>query len=123
MALAVILVLTVGSGWRLPPASQIASSATFLVSLQDQHVSWHLVAARLAGHQGFWVKPAPIASPHFHSFANGFGVLWSLSVQELFYLLWAPIVLRASRRAVVVACIAPLFVCPILRAFVLTTSF
>lgn len=45
------------------------------------------------------------------------GVFWSLSVEEIFYLLWAPIVILGSRRLLLTAAIAPLLICPVLRLF------
>lgn len=123
VSFALILVLIVASGWALPPSGEIASAATFLASLVDHPPSWHLVAARLFGHQGFWVKPVGITTPHFHSFAGGIGVFWSLSVEELFYLLWAPVILRGSRRTILTASLAPLLLCPVARAFVHTAAY
>jgi peptidoglycan/LPS O-acetylase OafA/YrhL len=54
-------------------------------------------------------------------FKDCFEIYWSLSVEELFYLLWAPIVLKGSRRMVMVCSVAPLLVCPILRGLAHTT--
>jgi peptidoglycan/LPS O-acetylase OafA/YrhL len=48
-------------------------------------------------------------------FKDCFGIYWSLSVEELFYLVWAPIVLKGSRRAVLFFSVAPLLLCPVLR--------
>jgi len=50
-------------------------------------------------------------------------VYWSLSIEELFYLVWAPIILKGSRRTVFFFSIAPLVICPILRALAHTPSF
>jgi peptidoglycan/LPS O-acetylase OafA/YrhL len=54
-------------------------------------------------------------------FKDCFEIYWSLSVEELFYLLWAPIVLKGSRRMVMICSVAPLLVCPILRGLAHTT--
>jgi peptidoglycan/LPS O-acetylase OafA/YrhL len=54
-------------------------------------------------------------------FKDCLGIYWSLSVEELFYLIWAPIVLKASRRMVLLCSVAPLFVCPVLRGLAHTT--
>jgi peptidoglycan/LPS O-acetylase OafA/YrhL len=54
-------------------------------------------------------------------FKDCFGIYWSLSVEELFYLVWAPIVLKGSRRMVCFCSVAPLLVCPILRGLAHTT--
>jgi peptidoglycan/LPS O-acetylase OafA/YrhL len=123
VSLALIILLAVIHGQSPPPPGKTASAATFLVSLGEQRVSWPLLTARLAGHQGFGVAALPVATPHFRSFADGIVVFWSLSVEELFYLLWAPIILLGSRRSRLVFCIAPFFVCPVIRAFVHTPSY
>jgi peptidoglycan/LPS O-acetylase OafA/YrhL len=54
-------------------------------------------------------------------FKDCFGIYWSLSVEELFYLVWAPIVLKGTRRMVLFFSVAPLLVCPILRGLAHTT--
>ena len=41
---------------------------------------------------------------------------WSLSVEELFYLLWAPVILNGSRRVILFCSIVPLAICPMLRS-------
>lgn len=46
-----------------------------------------------------------------------YGVLWSLAVEEHFYLLWPAAVRRLSRRGVIAAAAALCVVCPGLRAF------
>ncbi len=45
-----------------------------------------------------------------------YGVLWSLAVEEHFYLLWPLVVHKLSRRAVVVAALFICVLCPSLRA-------
>jgi peptidoglycan/LPS O-acetylase OafA/YrhL len=56
--------------------------------------------------------------PHFR---DCLGVYWSLSVEELFYLVWAPIILKGSRRVILLCSVAPLLVCPVLRGLAHTT--
>ena len=54
-------------------------------------------------------------------FKDCFGIYWSLSVEELFYLVWAPIMLKGSRRAVLFFSLAPMLLCPALRGLAHTT--
>jgi len=70
----------------------------------------------------------PISTPYHQptafyvlEFKDCLGVYWSLSVEELFYLIWAPIILRGTRRVIVVCSIAPVLVCPMLRALAHTS--
>lgn len=46
-----------------------------------------------------------------------YGALWSLSVEEHFYLLWPAAVRKVSRRSLVWTCVLIIVVCPLLRAF------
>jgi peptidoglycan/LPS O-acetylase OafA/YrhL len=55
-------------------------------------------------------------------FVGGTGVYWSLEVEELFYLLWAPVILKCSRKTILVFAIAPLVVCPIVRGLAHTPN-
>jgi peptidoglycan/LPS O-acetylase OafA/YrhL len=80
----------------------IVSQLLFLQALP--HVSWvflaHLKSAHFAPLLG---SPLPVASVGAHmSCATVPEICWSLSIEEYFYLLWAPVVLRFSRRTVVV---------------------
>lgn len=61
--------------------------------------------------------PVPFAppGPSLPHFKDGLEVYWSLSVEELFYLIWAPILLKGSRRLMVLCSTVPLLVCPLLR--------
>jgi peptidoglycan/LPS O-acetylase OafA/YrhL len=59
--------------------------------------------------------------PSLPSFQEAFGVYWSLSVEELFYLIWAPILLKGSRRLIIMCSTAPLLICPLLRGLAHTT--
>jgi len=66
------------------------------------------------------IKYADYPFPHFR---DCLGVYWSLSVEELFYLVWAPIILKGSRRMILLCSVAPLLVCPVLRGLAHTTPF
>lgn len=56
-------------------------------------------------------------------FRNWIAVYWSLSVEELFYVVWAPVILKGSRRTIMTFSIAPLLICPILRGIAHTPDF
>jgi peptidoglycan/LPS O-acetylase OafA/YrhL len=56
-------------------------------------------------------------------FRDCLGAYWSLSVEELFYLVWAPLILKGTPRMIVVCSIAPLLACPILRSLAHTPDF
>ncbi len=58
-----------------------------------------------------------------HEVTEGLFVLWSLSVEEVFYLVWAPVVLRGSRRLIVACAVVPILLCPVLRVLAHTSSF
>lgn len=47
---------------------------------------------------------------------HGPGVLWSLAVEEHFYLLWPAVVYFLDRRKILLLCVAILAICPVLRA-------
>ena len=49
------------------------------------------------------------------SYGDGVFVFWSLSVEELFYLIWAPIILKCSRRQILTVSLLAIIVCPLLR--------
>jgi peptidoglycan/LPS O-acetylase OafA/YrhL len=48
-------------------------------------------------------------------YEDGFSIFWSLSVEEIFYLIWAPLVLRCSTRTLVAIGLVAVFFCPVLR--------
>jgi peptidoglycan/LPS O-acetylase OafA/YrhL len=65
--------------------------------------------------------PTIPSQPSLPSFQESFGVYWSLSVEELFYLIWAPILLKGSRRLIILCLTAPLLLCPLLRGLAHTS--
>ena len=65
--------------------------------------------------RNFNCSPAPIQAGPYTRFSTGIGVFWSLSVEELFYLVWAPVMLKCSQRVIGICAIAPLLLCPLIR--------
>lgn len=99
---------------------EIISHALFLSSA-------HPGLIQLALHRLLFPQPAVqlVALKHIEysllRFKDCLGIYWSLSVEELFYLLWAPIVLKGSRQLVLLCSVAPLLMCPLLRGLAHTT--
>jgi peptidoglycan/LPS O-acetylase OafA/YrhL len=58
---------------------------------------------------------APIELHQLKVITEGLFVFWSLSVEEIFYLIWAPIVLSVSDRKLLVLTALPIVLCPLLR--------
>jgi peptidoglycan/LPS O-acetylase OafA/YrhL len=54
---------------------------------------------------------------------SGFGVLWSLSFEEMFYLFWAPFMLKCSRRTLLTVILLTIAASPVLRMFGHTPEF
>ncbi|HXM20815.1 MAG TPA: acyltransferase [Terriglobales bacterium] len=71
----------------------------------------------LHGNLSYWPQPLqPLIEQYYlPKFWPCHAAFWSLSVEELFYLLWAPVILKGSRRIVLFCSIVPLVICPILR--------
>jgi len=119
LVLALIVVLALVSGERIS-YREVARHALFLSSITPGLLK--VALGRLA-----WQVSAPLPpglKQFEHSllqFKDCLGIYWSLSVEELFYVIWAPIVLRGSRRLVLLCSVAPLLVCPVLRGLGHTT--
>jgi peptidoglycan/LPS O-acetylase OafA/YrhL len=110
-------------------------------------LSQHLWIPRFLGVGGFFFAPSLAPQPilaalhhifithtldhstssidlhQLHEVTEGLFVIWSLSVEEIFYLVWAPIVLRGRRHIVAVCAVIPIFLCPVLRLFAHTAAF
>ncbi len=54
-------------------------------------------------------------------FKDCLGIYWSLSVEEIYYLIWAPIILKGTRCLVLFCSVAPLLLCPVLRGLAHTS--
>jgi peptidoglycan/LPS O-acetylase OafA/YrhL len=80
--------------------------------------------ARLFLHQNLvLLLPSSASRYYVPQFKNWLAIYWSLSIEELFYLLWAPVILRGSRRTILFFSAVPLVICPILRGLAHTPSF
>ena len=110
-------------------------------------LSQHLFIARFLGIGGFFFAPSLAPQPiidalrhilitrtldhstssidlhQLHEVTESLFVIWSLSVEEIFYLVWAPIVLRAKSRCVAACAVVPIFLCPVLRLLAHTAGF
>jgi peptidoglycan/LPS O-acetylase OafA/YrhL len=111
-----VLIETLTLLHRETPTRNEQIAAGFLLSSLARGFSPHLMWSRLFLHSGFHVPVQPLFHHGFEEFRYAKGIFWSLSVEELFYFLWAPVMLRGSRRFVLWFCIAPLLVCPVFRA-------
>jgi peptidoglycan/LPS O-acetylase OafA/YrhL len=121
VALALVLVLAIIHKEHVP-YGESARYGLFLVSTK-----FSLLKA--AFYRFFLHAPPAFATPpdgtqyYVPEFGNYLAVYWSLSVEELFYLVWAPVILMGSRRTIWISSIAPLVVCPILRGMAHTPDF
>jgi peptidoglycan/LPS O-acetylase OafA/YrhL len=77
---------------------------------------------RLTRHARFDFASSPYTAFSASRYIDGLGPYWSLEVEELFYLLWAPVILKCPRRIIMAFAIAPLFICPVLRGLVHTAN-
>jgi len=97
----------------------------FLSSVHSSQVK--LVFQRLFLHDALSPSTQPFqplaAQYYVPEFGPCHGAFWSLSVEELFYLVWAPVILKGSRRTILLSSIVPLVICPILRGLAHTPSF
>jgi peptidoglycan/LPS O-acetylase OafA/YrhL len=107
--LILVLVLTASTAlrpekWHLT-AGIFLVDATFADSLRNSREAMvhALSAVRLLSPPSLFLSaPLPITTPHRpEHLESTLTVLWSLSVEEWFYIFWAPIVLKFKRRRVV----------------------
>jgi peptidoglycan/LPS O-acetylase OafA/YrhL len=104
------------------------------VSLQENIRYWVFASSaklsliKLAFERLFWPGrvyfPTQLSSSDdIPQFRNWLSIYWSLSIEEIFYLAWAPVILKGSRRTIVLFATIPLLTCPILRGLAHTPSF
>ena len=120
LALCLILISARLHGESIPSREQF-ENWFFLSSLKG--LSLNLMASRLFLRTGFSNAPLALDFHRLVLFERGLRVFWSLSVEELFYLFWAPVVLKGSKRFIIFCSITPLFVCPAIRGFSHTATF
>jgi peptidoglycan/LPS O-acetylase OafA/YrhL len=132
--------------WRrtlriFPPYYLALTLILLLAHLHGEHVSFResmrywlfassakLSLIKLAFEHLFWpgrvYLPAQLSSSDdIPRFRDWLSIYWSLSIEEIFYLVWAPVILKGSRRTIVLFATIPLFMCPILRGLAHTPSF
>ncbi len=85
----------------------------FLSSIREHSLS--ILFQRIFSHVTLSCTPMKVDNHLFTDFYAGISIFWSLSIEELFYLGWAPIVLKYSKRTIVVAALTPLLLCPVAR--------
>lgn len=76
------------------------------IGISDRQISWSFVGLSLLYLSNF---------TNFFGVALQFGPLWSLAVEEHFYLFWPAVVRRLNRRALACCALAVALVCPLLR--------
>ncbi len=98
--------------------SAMARLGLFLTSIIPWPVPtlypWHAVLVAI--HHGVHGNALlPLDNHIMKSFVQGVALLWSLSIEELFYLVWAPVVLRGSRSVILAVSLSAIVLCPLLR--------
>ena len=101
--------------------SRLLAALAFLSSLNPP--PFVALAAHLLHRAAFVTAPQLLDNHVFVRIDAAFSIFWSLSVEEIFYLVWAPIVLLCKRRTVVICAMLPIVVCPFIRIFMHTRNF
>ena len=94
--------------------AEITLPLLFLSSFQESYSIHQVYAVLLHGH-ALSKQSLAIDNHVFSSLRNATAIFWSLSFEEIFYLLWAPIVLHFSRRVLVSIAGAIIVISPFLR--------
>jgi peptidoglycan/LPS O-acetylase OafA/YrhL len=114
--LTVTLLLALAHGEHVS-AKDLVRYGLFLSSAEPNVVK--MVLARLLTGNHMVAPVSGVTSGTVRYVVPAFGIwismYWTLSVEELFYLLWAPVMLKGTRQTILLFCVAPLLVCPILR--------
>jgi peptidoglycan/LPS O-acetylase OafA/YrhL len=103
------------------PLGKVASALTFTSAFRPS--PFGTIWAHLCRHVPFQTQSRGFPQGMGSTIAGAFTIFWSLSVEEVFYLLWAPIMLLASRRAIMFSVVVPLIACPLFRLFAHTENF
>jgi peptidoglycan/LPS O-acetylase OafA/YrhL len=103
------------------PVSRAAAALTFMSSFNPPQ--FHAIYAHLVQHAPLVTRASFIDNHVFTAIPDCLSIFWSLSVEEIFYLLWAPVVLLGSRRVIVTSAVLPLLLCPVIRLFAHSRSF
>ncbi len=93
---------------------EIALPMLFLSAFQETYSVHQVYAVLFHGHALDW-QHLPIDHHVFDSLKNATAIFWSLSFEEMFYLVWAPVALHFSRRTLVISAAIIILVSPFLR--------
>ena len=120
---------------RIFPAYYFVLFALIVLSARShsgQRLDWHLgswlfldsfrnlqkygtaVISVLHGHP-LEKQRLPLGTYFFTEYKDGFSIFWSLSIEEIFYLIWTPIVFHFSRRTLITIGLLAIVLCPCLR--------
>jgi peptidoglycan/LPS O-acetylase OafA/YrhL len=112
----VLLVLTVFPALRYTSqkVDLHLGSWLFLDSFRNMHMYYNSVLSLLHGNS-LNTQQLPLGDYFSTQYKDGFTIFWSLSVEEVFYLIWAPIVLSCSRRKLFTISLLAIVICPFLR--------
>ncbi len=126
--------------WRralriFPPYYAVLAGLLLLQFIQDVHLTTATIVKPIAFLTSFQFLPmllqnmrdvlqgaplnwqqVPLDDHFFTTYRDGMNIFWSLSIEEFFYVLWAPIVLKCSRKQLLAVSLLAIGICPVLRA-------